>query len=58
VDTAEQKIALSMRAITEHEEREAIARVSQQTRTQTATLGDQFSSEMLERLRGGDREDD
>jgi len=58
VDTAEQKIALSMRAITEHQEREAIARVSQQARTQTATLGDQFSSEMLERLRGGDREDD
>ena len=29
-----------------------------QARTQTTTLGDQFSSEMLEKLRGGDREDE
>ncbi len=58
VDAGEQKIALSMRAISDREEREAIARVSSQARTQTTTLGDQFSSEMLEKLRGGDREDD
>ncbi len=58
VDAGEQKIALSMRAIGEREEREAIARGSAQSRTQKATLGDQFSTEMLERLRGGDREDD
>ena len=58
VDPGEQKIALSMRAIADREEREAIARVSAQARTQTTTLGDQFSSEMLEKLRGGDREDE
>ncbi len=55
VDGHEQKIALSMRAIEEREEREAIERVSQQARTQTATLGDQMPAELLERLRrGGD----
>ena len=58
VDPGEQKIALSMRAIADREEREAIARVSAQARTQTTTLGEQFSSEMLEKLRGGDREDE
>jgi small subunit ribosomal protein S1 len=58
VDAREQKVALSMRAIAEREERQAIERVSQQTRTQTATLGDQMSAELLEKLRGGGREDD
>jgi small subunit ribosomal protein S1 len=53
VDGQEQRIALSMRAVTEREERQAIERVSQQSRTQTATLGDQMSAELLERLRGG-----
>ena len=57
VDSKEQKVALSMRAIEEREERQAIERVSQQSRTQTATLGDQMPAELLERLRrgGGDR---
>ena len=53
VDAAEQKIALSMRAIHDKEEREAIQRVARQSRTQTATLGDQLSAELLEKLRGG-----
>ena len=57
VDSHEQKVALSMRAIAEREERQAIARVSQKARTQTATLGDQISAELLERLRGGGGED-
>jgi small subunit ribosomal protein S1 len=54
VDSAEQKIALSMRAIDEREERQAIERVSAHARTQTATLGDQLSEELLRRLRGED----
>lgn len=53
VDAAEQKVALSMRAIHDKEEREAIQRVARQSRTQTATLGDQLSAELLEKLRGG-----
>jgi ribosomal protein S1 len=53
VDAQEQKLALSMRAIQERQGRQAIERVSQQSRTQTATLGDQLSAELLEKLRGG-----
>ncbi|HTO06253.1 MAG TPA: 30S ribosomal protein S1, partial [Myxococcota bacterium] len=53
VDAAEQKIALSMRAIHEREERAAIKRVAAQTGTQKATLGDLFSSDALSKLRGG-----
>jgi len=53
VDAAEQKIALSMRAIQEREERAAIKRVAAQSGTQKATLGDLFSSDALSRLRGG-----
>jgi small subunit ribosomal protein S1 len=53
VDAAEQKIALSMRAILEREERAAIKRVAAQTGTQKATLGDLFSQDALSRLRGG-----
>jgi small subunit ribosomal protein S1 len=51
VDAQEQKVALSMRAVDDREEREAIERVGRQARTQTATLGDQISAELLERLR-------
>jgi small subunit ribosomal protein S1 len=50
VDPAEQKMALSMRAIEEREEREAIERVAAQARTQTATLGDRMPPELLERI--------
>jgi small subunit ribosomal protein S1 len=53
VDAAEQKIALSMRAIQEREERAAIKRVAAQSGTQKATLGDLFSSDALSKLRGG-----
>ena len=53
IDSQEQKMALSMRAIADREEREAIQRVAQQSRTQKATLGDQMSAELLERLRRG-----
>ena len=53
VDAQEQKLALSMRAIQERQERQAIERVSQKSRTQKATLGDQMSAELLEKLRGG-----
>jgi small subunit ribosomal protein S1 len=53
VDASEQKIALSMRAILEREERAAIKRVAAQTGTQKATLGDLFSQDALSKLRGG-----
>jgi ribosomal protein S1 len=57
VDPAEQKMALSMRAIEEREEREAIERVAAQSRSQTATLGDRMPQELLDRM-GRDREED
>ncbi len=53
IDASEQKIALSIRAISDREEREAIERVAQQSRSQTATLGDRMPAELLERLRRG-----
>ncbi len=53
VDASEQKIALSMRAILEREDRAAIKRVAAQTGTQKATLGDLFSQDALSKLRGG-----
>ncbi len=56
VDPHEQKIALSMRAISDKEEREAIDRVAAQSRTQTATLGDRMPKELLRRM--GQQQDD
>jgi small subunit ribosomal protein S1 len=53
VDAAEQKIALSVRAIEEREEREAIERAADQARTQTATLGDLLPRELLDRVGQG-----
>jgi len=53
VDAAEQKIALSMRAIQEREERAAIKRVAAQSGTQKATLGDLLNPDALSKLRGG-----
>ncbi|TDJ08853.1 MAG: 30S ribosomal protein S1 [Deltaproteobacteria bacterium] len=50
VDAAEQKIALSIRAIEAKEEREAIQRAGAQARTQTATLGDLLPRELLDRV--------
>jgi small subunit ribosomal protein S1 len=61
VEPAEQKIALSIRAIEEREEKEAIERVAAQSRTQTATLGDRMPQELLEELLekiGRDHEED
>ncbi|MFQ5699738.1 MAG: 30S ribosomal protein S1 [Myxococcota bacterium] len=58
IEPSEQKIALSMRAITEKEERKAIDRVAAQARTQTATLGDRMPKELLERLRRGSEDGD
>ena len=58
IDPGGQKIALSVRAITDREQRQAIERVQAQARTQTATLADRMPSEMLEKLRGtGDSSD-
>jgi small subunit ribosomal protein S1 len=58
IDPAEQKIALSMRAIHEREEREAIERVAAQSRSQTATLGDRMPKELLDRMSGQDSDKD
>jgi small subunit ribosomal protein S1 len=58
IDPSEQKIALSMRAIAEKEEREAIDRVAAQARTQTATLGDRMPKELLERLNPSEEDAD
>ena len=60
VDAAEQKIALSIRAIEAKEEREAIQRAAAQARTQTATLGDLLPRELLDRvgLDSADKSDD
>ncbi len=58
VDPSEQKIALSMRAIHDREERAAIERVASQSRTQSATLGDLLSKEDLGRLRDPSSQED
>ena len=58
VDPSEQKIALSMRAIHDREERAAIERVASQSRTQSATLGDLLSKEDLGRLRDPSSKED
>ncbi len=58
VDPHEQKIALSMRAISDKEEREAIDRVAAQSRTQTATLGDRMPKELLRRMGQQQDQDD
>jgi small subunit ribosomal protein S1 len=58
IDPDEQKVALSMRAIHEREERSAIQRVAQQSGTQKATLGDLFSQDALSQLRGGGSNDE
>jgi small subunit ribosomal protein S1 len=56
VDASEQKIALSIRAIEERQEREAIKRAADQARTQTATLGDLLPRELLDRVgQGGEK---
>jgi len=40
VDPAEQKISLSIRALTDREQRESLKRLAQQSQSQTTTLGD------------------
>jgi len=56
LDAAEQKIALSMRAVGDREERAAIQRVAQQSGTEKATLGDLLSKDALAQLRRGGRD--
>ncbi len=58
IDASEQKIALSMRAIEEREERSAIQRVARQAGTEKATLGDLLSQDALSQLRRADDDDD
>ena len=54
VDPGEQKVALSMRAVHDREERAAIERLAQQSRTEKATLGDLLSRDALDQLTGGE----
>ncbi|MCE2391209.1 MAG: 30S ribosomal protein S1 [Proteobacteria bacterium] len=54
IDTSEQKVALSMRAVHDREQRAAIQRVAKQAGSEKATLGDLLSRDALDQLTGGD----
>ncbi|MBW2668047.1 MAG: 30S ribosomal protein S1, partial [Deltaproteobacteria bacterium] len=54
VDPVEQKISLSIRALTDREQRQALKKLaSQQSATQTTTLGDLLASKLAEKAEGG-----
>ena len=53
VDPAEQKISLSIRALTDKEQRESLKRIAkQQAQSQTTTLGDLLKEKLAERADG------
>jgi small subunit ribosomal protein S1 len=53
VDPVEQKISLSIRALTDREQRQALKKLaSQQSATQTTTLGDLLASKLAEKAEG------
>ena len=54
IDPSEQKVALSMRAVHDREQRAAIQRVAKQASSEKATLGDLLSRDALDHLTGGD----
>ncbi|MBW2267520.1 MAG: 30S ribosomal protein S1 [Deltaproteobacteria bacterium] len=57
VDPMEQKIALSIRALTDREQRTALKKLAvQQSTSQKATLGDLLSQKLAEKADGGDEE--
>ena len=56
VDPVEQKIALSIRALTDREQREALKKVAQQSASQTTTLGDLLAEKLAEKQDAGDEE--
>ena len=53
VDPVEQKISLSIRALTDREQREALKRVAlQQATSQTTTLGDLLAGKLAQKGEG------
>ena len=55
VDPVEQKISLSIRALTDREQREALKRVAQQQAvSQTTTLGDLLAGKLAQKSEGGE----
>ena len=56
VDPVEQKIALSIRALDDREQREALKKVAQQSASQTTTLGDLLAEKLAEKQDPGDEE--
>jgi predicted RNA-binding protein with RPS1 domain len=55
VDPVEQKISLSIRALTDREQREALKRLAQQqAATQTTTLGDLLAGRLAQKAEGGE----
>ena len=53
VDPVEQKISLSIRALTDREQRQTLKKLaSQQSATQTTTLGDLLASKLAEKAEG------
>jgi predicted RNA-binding protein with RPS1 domain len=59
VDPGEQKISLSIRAMHDQSERQALARMrEQQSRQQTATLGDLLKEKLAQKEAQGDSGDE
>jgi small subunit ribosomal protein S1 len=57
VDPAEQKISLSIRAMTDKEQREALKRIAaQQSQSQATTLGDLLAEKLARKAEEGDEE--
>ena len=57
VDPAEQKISLSIRALSDKEQREALKRLAvQQSQSQTTTLGDLISEKLAKKAEGGEEQ--
>jgi predicted RNA-binding protein with RPS1 domain len=55
VDPVEQKISLSIRALTDREQREALKKHSaQQSHSQATTLGDLLASKLAEKSQSGE----
>ena len=53
VDPTEQKISLSIRALTDKEQRDSLKRVAkQQSASQTATLGDLLAEKLAQKAEG------
>jgi small subunit ribosomal protein S1 len=57
VDPTEQKISLSIKALSDKEQREALKKLAvEQSRSQTATLGDLLAEKLAQKADGGDEQ--